>query len=245
MLNEFLYRAIFYSSCFIGIVLPQYAFAYRPFISTDASVAEKNKWEIEAGTSLDEKAKGREVMAPQITANYGIFKNWEIVGESQVQVYERGSDRNNELKDPALLVKTVVREGVLQEQQGPSLALESGILLPSTVKGEGRTGVSSVGILSNRIGDCLFHLNLGLESDRTGSGPDGIWGVITEYPFQGRFRLVGEINSTVENKGSPDTSGLIGFIWNIHGIDWDFGARKGFTDAALDWGLTTGVTFSF
>jgi hypothetical protein len=95
------------------------------------------------------------------------------------------------------------------------------------------------------MANILYHLNLGAELDRSGLGPNGLWGVILEYPFQGRFRVIAEINGVVERRGPPDTSGLVGFIWNIHNIDYDFGVRKGLSNPALDWGLTTGMTFTF
>ncbi len=69
--------------------------------------------------------------------------------------------------------------------------------------------------------------------------------MILEYPFEGKLRIVGEINGIVKNKGLSEASRLVGCIWRVKGIDFDFGARKGFSDAAADWELTSGMTIYF
>lgn len=222
------------------------AFAYRPFVSTDAVVAERGEWEIELGLfsfSHDEGESG--IVVPSLRVNYGIFKNWEIVGEFDVQVHKEGEDRNSELKDPALFLKGVLREGIFQDQEGPSFAGELGVLLPSTVKGERDAGIEGIGILSGKISNLTYHLNFGGELDRENFDLNAIWGVILEYPFEGKFRVVGEVNGVVKSHGSPDNSGLIGFIWEVGRVNLDFGVRGGISEAASDWELTTGITFSF
>lgn len=221
-------------------------FAYRPFVSTDAAVAEKGELEIEVGLFGISHDKGTdEITVPSLILNYGLFKNWEVVGEFDVQVHKEGKDRNCELKDPALFLKGVLREGILQDKEGPSFAVEFGVLLPSTVKGERDAGFEGLGIVSGKMSDFVYHLNFGGELDREDFEPNGIWGVILEYPHDGKFRAVGEVNGVVKYDGSPDNSGLIGFIWERAGVDIDLGFRKGFSDAASDWELTTGITFSF
>lgn len=221
-------------------------FAYRPFVSTDAAVAEKGELEPELGLfgiSHDERID--EITVPSLILNYGILKNWEIVGELDVQVYKQGEDRDFKVKDPALFLKGILREGIFQEQEGPSFAVEFGVLLPSTVRGERRTGFEWIGILSDGIFNFAYHLNLGMELDRENLDLNGIWGIILEYPFEGKLRLVGEVNGVVKHHSLPENSGLVGFIWEIEGVDFDFGIRKGLSDAASDWEATTGITFSF
>jgi hypothetical protein len=56
---------------------------------------------------------------------------------------------------------------------------------------------------------------------------------------------VGEINGSSQNKKPSEYSGLIGLIYDAGGFDIDFGIRKGFSNAASDWALTTGMTISF
>ena len=53
--------------------------------------------------------------------NYGFAKNWEAVGEFRVE-----SSPEFEITDPGLFLKGVLREGVLQEKEGLSFAIEAG-----------------------------------------------------------------------------------------------------------------------
>lgn len=228
----------------IGILMPEYAFGYRPFVSTDASVVNEHKWDFEVGAfKWIHNDKQDTIITPSIRANYGIRRDWEVVGESDVQIYKEGDDRNQEIVDPALSLKGVLHEGILQDKEGPSLAAEFGLLLPSTAEGERRTGLSGIGILSCKLLDSIFHLNAGMELDRSNFKPNAIWGIILEYPLDGKFRMVGELNGTAKSQKRPDNSGLIGFIYRVGEVDLDFGLRKGFSDEASDWELTTGVTF--
>lgn len=229
-----------------SLITSQYAFAYRPFVSTDADVVDVNEWEIELGLfSISHDEGINEITVPSVIINYGISKTLEVVGEFDVQAYTQGEERNFELKDPVLLLKGVLREGVLQNQKGVSFAAEFAVLLPSTVKEEGNVGIEVIGILSAKILDLVYHLNFGGELEREESDLNGIWGVILEYPFEAKLRLVGEVNGVIKQHSFPDNSGLIGFIWEIGGFTIDFGTRRGFSEAAADWELTTGITFSY
>ncbi len=221
-------------------------YAYRPFVSTDAAVVEKGELEIELGLfNLSHNEGIDEIIVPSLIVNYGILKDWEVVGEFDVQVYKEAENRNRELKDPALFLKGVLQEGILQGKEGTSFAVEFGALLPSTVEGEKKTGLEGIGILSGKVSGLVYHFNFGGELDREDFGLNAIWGIILEYPLGSKFRVVGEINGTFQRRGLPSNSGLIGFIWELGDIDLDFGIRKVFSNAASDWALTTGITFSF
>jgi len=235
-----------FATSFIFILMPQSSFAYRPFVSTDASVAEEKRFELELGAFKFSHQDGENrLVVPGTRVNYGVIKNWELSGEFDTQIYREKDRRNLEIRDPAATLQGIVRDGILQGKGGPSLGIDFSALIPSTLKGERSAGISGVGILSYKFFDLVYHVNAGLELDRSRIGPNAIWGVILEYPFKGAFRIVGEINGTVKNEGLPETSGLIGFIWRIKGIDFDFGAREGFSDAAPDWELTSGMTVYF
>src|SRR5574340_1167837 len=81
----------------------QKAFAYRPFVSTDAAVAKKNEWEVELGVfNITHKDKENEIVVPSARINYGVIKDWEIVGESDLQIYKEGAARNTEIRDDAI-----------------------------------------------------------------------------------------------------------------------------------------------
>lgn len=221
-------------------------FAYRPFIFTDAAVAAMKEWEIEVGLFSMIHDRGiNEIFVPSLRFNYGILKNWELVGEFDLQVYKEGKDRNRELTDPAFFLKGVLREGILQDKEGISFVVELGVLLPSTVEGERKTGLEGIVVITSKLSDLVFHINLGGEFDRESFAPHGLWGIILEYPFEKRFRLVGELNGSFQNNEPSEYSGLIGLIYDAGGFDIDFGIRKGLSRAASDWALTTGMSISF
>ncbi len=222
------------------------ALAYRPFVSTDADVAEKREIEIELGLfGISQDTVTEEIIIPSLIINYGINEKWEVVGEFDVQVYTETENRNFELKSPALFLKGILREGILQNMEGLSLAVEFGVLIPSTLKGERNAGVEGIGILSGKISKLVYHFNFGGELDRENFDPYGIWGCILEYPVEDKYRLVGEINGGFARHGFPENSGLIGIVREVKDNDLDFGFRKGFSNDAANWEITTGITFSF
>src|SRR5206468_3712203 len=95
---------------------------------------------------------------------------------------------------PAVFLKAVLKEGVLQEKEGVGIAVEAGPLLPSTEKGERQFGFEGIGILTAKVGPLMLHLNGGLGVERSTGHLVGIWGVIGELPVTNGLRLVGEIN---------------------------------------------------
>ena len=135
------------------------AWAYRPFVSTDAAVADPREIEIEFGAlTLDRTGHENTFTAPSVVINYGVHERWELVGQFGVQ---EGSGTG--ITEPGVFLKGVLKEGVLQGKDGFSVALEAGPLLPSTVKGEGGVGFEGTGILSARVAPVTFHLNVGGE----------------------------------------------------------------------------------
>src|SRR5260221_13179194 len=124
------------------------ALAYRPFDSTDADVARAGEAEIELGPlqTLREGSK-RSVQAPAMIANIGLSKDRELVieGRHAVALDREPGEPRSALVDNGVFIKQVLRRGVLQEESGPSVATEYGVLLPS-VNGEHGTGLSVAGI---------------------------------------------------------------------------------------------------
>lgn len=236
---------LFLFSIVFSLVATTDTFAYRPFESTDADVAARGEWEVELGAFRFSHDEENELITPSVRINYGFARHWEIVMESDLQIYKKGGARNVEIRDPAVFLKGILREGVLQKKEGLSLAGEFGILLPETVREERNAGLEGIGIASWKVWDIVLHASGGLELDREDFEPNGIWGIIAEYPFEGRFRLVSEVNGSLNYQDSPESSALIGFIWVLGKVAVDFGARKGFSEASPDWELTSGITFSF
>src|SRR5262245_36724744 len=120
------------------------ASAYRPFVSTDAAVADPKEVEIELGYfTLDRSKDQNTFVIPRAVFNYGLIKNWEAVAEFAIQ---RAPDATLDVIDPALSLKGVLKEGVLQDKDGFAFAIEASALLPSTENARRHFGFEGIGI---------------------------------------------------------------------------------------------------
>src|SRR5207245_7035535 len=62
------------------------AWGYRPFVSTDAAVADPKEVEIEVGYFTLEREKDENAfIIPRVVVNYGLLKNREAVAEFAVE----------------------------------------------------------------------------------------------------------------------------------------------------------------
>src|SRR5262245_14269587 len=129
----------------LALVLLAYAssaLAYRPFDSTDADVAHAGEAEIELGpVQLLKEGSKRFVHVPAVIANLGFSHDRELVleGKHQVALDREADEPRSALVDDAVSIKHVLRRGVLQDESGPSVATEAGVLLPEA-NGEDGTG---------------------------------------------------------------------------------------------------------
>jgi hypothetical protein len=227
------------------LAIPVNGWAYRPFVSTDAAVADPQEVEIELGYFTLEHDLGENTFTiPSLVLNYGLRRDVEVVGEFRLEKDPAG---HLDLVDPGLFVKAVLSEGVFQEKEGLSVAVEAGPLLPSTRAGERRVGVEAIGIVSGRVAPFTLHVNGGGGVDRTEARPFGIWGVIGELPVGSNLRLVGEVTGESTTGALPNNSGLLGVIWQptASNVFLDAGVRRGISRGAPDWQVTAGVTFGF
>jgi hypothetical protein len=223
--------------------VPAAAWAYRPFVSTDAAVADPKEVEIELGYfDLERTRRETTITTPSVVLNYGFAKNWEAVGEFRVE----GSP-DFEITDPGLFLKAVLEEGVLQDKEGVSVAIEAGPLLPSTLPHEHGVGVEAIAIVSGTVAPLTVHVNGGGGLDRDERHAFAIWGVIGELPVQPRLRLAGEVNGESTQGQRPNISALLGVIWQptSKNVFLDAGVRRGISRAAPDWQFTIGLTFGF
>ena len=216
--------------------------AYRPFVSTDAAVSDPREVEIELGYfTLERTGRDNTITTPAVVLNFGFVKNWEAVGEFRLQ-----ASPELEITDPGLSLKGVLREGVLQEKEGVSIAVEAGLQLPSTLPHEHGLGVQATGIVSGEVAPVTVHLNGGGGLDRDNRGFVS-WGVIGELPVHPMLRLVAEVNGESTLGRQPNNSGLVGVLWQPTSkkLVLDAGVRRGFGGAAPDWQFTLGLTFGF
>jgi hypothetical protein len=222
--------------------VPASAWAYRPFVSTDAAVADPKEVEVELGYfNLDRTHHENTISTPHVVLNYGVAKNMELVGEFNLQ-----ESPDVELTDPSVSLKAVLREGVLQEKPGVSVATEVGPLLPSTLPHERSVGFEAIGIVSGKLEPVTLHVNGGGGLDRTGE-LFGVWGVIGELPVHPKLRLVAEVNGQSTQGAPSNNSALFGVIWQPtdKNLFLDAGVRHGISRAAPDWQFTLGLTLGF
>jgi hypothetical protein len=224
------------------LFIPASVWAYRPFVSTDAAVADLQHAEIELGYFSLDRNRDTTVTTPSLVVNYGVAKNWEVVGEFRVEASPTAA-----ITDPGLFLKGVLKDGVLQDKPGVSIAIEAGTLLPSTLPHENGVGFETIAIVSGNVAPVTVHVNGGGGLDRDNRRVFGLWGVIGEVPVHSKLRVVGEVNGESIQGERPNNSALLGLIWQptARNVVLDVGVRHGISRAAPDWQFTIGLTFDF
>jgi len=223
------------------------ALAYRPFDSTDADVAKAGEFELEFGPvqRFDQGGK-RFADAPAVVANFGLTRDHELVIETRREVAldaEPGEPRSS-FVDNGVFIKQVLRRGILQDEKGPSVATEYGILLPDQ-HGDSGTGASIAGIVSQRGDAGTIHLNGSVSWTREHE-PAGFAGVILEGPYSWRVRPVAEAFAERVSGSSSTTSALVGAIWRVRdGFSFDVGLRSGKAAGESVHELRLGFTWAF
>ena len=102
------------------LAIAEPALALRPFDGTDAAVADFGELEIEfqpAGRL--QEGSNVSVLGPVTTLNYGFAKDWEAVVQGQLTT-PLSSSESPIFNNAAVLLKTVLRSGSLQENLGPA-----------------------------------------------------------------------------------------------------------------------------
>ena len=209
-------RALVTAAALLSASLPARAWAYRPFDQTDAAVAERNEFELELGPfaavhGRERAPRTRRASSSTTASRAG--RSWSSrIPRSFLSARRRcrGTRRPNR----RVLVKSVLREGGLQDQAGPSVALEVGALLPSLPHPDG-WGATSTLIVSCRWPATTIHAATSRSPTRAITDLDMIGGVIIELPHTWRIRPVAE---TFFKRAGPDVtvvSGLAGAIWTL------------------------------
>lgn len=225
-----------------------FVFAYRPFDSTDAGVADAGEFELELGpVGYLREGSERSLIAPAAVANFGIPGDREIVLEGKLKTLQDnpsdGGPRTS-LVDTAFSLKQVHRRGSLQDGTGPSIASECGVLLP-TIQGESGTGVTCAGIVSQRWTMATAHLNAALALNRQHNWNRFLGGIV-EGPYEWPVRPVLEIFTERDTAGSRTNSALLGLIWRAReNLSFDLGVRAARSDGENVSEVRAGLTWSF
>ena len=202
----------------VGIVLvPARAAAYRPFDGTDADVAEPKVFELELGPVQYYRQGSQNFLnTPALVLNFGLGADTEFVIDANQFVaigsLQDGVSRVSFLGDDVLL-KHIFREGTLQEQTGPSIAAEGGVLTPE-VNGSAGVGGSLDIITSYRWAWGTAHWNEWFEYTRDHHA-DLFTGVILEGPHDWVVRPVSELFYDKDFAADQTASILVGAIWTV------------------------------
>ena len=222
--------------------LPTSALAYRPFDSTDPAVADAGDVEVEVSPlSYRNGDMERTWIIPQLRLNYGFAENWEVVLEGQGEETKGARGR---LVENALSVKTVLKEGSLQDKEGASIAVETGLLLPG-INDENGLGATITGIAGEKFSWGAVHVNLAatLTRDRRG---EIFFGTILEGPARWAVRPVAEFVFVREGGGHQETAVLGGAIWQVKdALAFDVAVRLAENDGRPETEFRAGLTFSF
>jgi len=220
------------------------AVAYRPFDGTDAAVADPGEIELELQPAGAQWARDQNLLiAPAVVFNYGFLENWEAVLEGQLQTPFSPSGPTN-LSASGAFLKHIIRPGSLQDQLGPSIATEFGVLLPDS-NGDSRVGASIDTILSQRWDWGTAHLNVAAELTRNQTA-DVFTDLILEGPSKWLVRPVAEVFYEEEFGQAHTLSGLIGAIWQVNDkLSFDVGFRHAITNASNVNEISAGLTVGF
>ena len=219
--------------------------AYRPFDGTDAAVADTGDIEIELGpVEYLREGPDRVLLAPDLRVNYGFTPNWEATIEGDLAHTLAADVPGTSLIGNIASLKTVLREGTLQEKPGPSVATELDLLLPG-VGDEPGAGIGLIGIVSQQWSQATIHFNV--EAARTrDQHADYIVDTIIEGPHDWPVRPVSEFFYEVDVGEFETRSGLIGAIWQVNdNLAIDFAVRAARINNQTAGEIRAGVTFAF
>jgi hypothetical protein len=217
--------------------------AYRPFVGTDAAVADFGELETEFGPAEPMRAGSQRLLTSADTVfNLGVAEGWEAVLQGQAVTLLSPGPVQTSLLGNEFSLKNIVREGVLQEKEGPSIAVEFGPLLPG-VNGEPGTGATLGGIVSSRWGWLTTHVNAAATVTRSRHA-DAFFGTIFEGPWDWPVRPIAEVFYEREWAVAEMVSGLAGVIWQVNDkLAFDIALRDARVNHHTVNELRAGVTF--
>lgn len=243
------------------------ALALRPFVTTDADVAEPYEIELEWGLfgyTLEKQPGPDEVRIqfPSLRFNLG-FPNvgptgdWELVLETVHEFIDKKNrggfeSDTDQFTATAGFIKNVWYRG---EDWIPNFATETGLLFPTERGAERARGVDFEGviILSWFLPSLNWHMTFGgathhsKKDEPRETRAQFIFGTILDAPVPGleRLHLVGEYSGEKVEKEAVQHQLLGGVVWHgPWGMDFDAAGFGGLSAESVDWGGTVGVTIS-
>jgi len=220
--------------------------AYRPFDGTDADVEDVGGFEAEVGTAYTRVGHGSSELAlPATVLNLGVARGVELVMDFKpvVPLKTEAGAPPLQLVDTDVLVKWVFVRGGLQGERGPSLAIETGPLLPE-VHGEPRFGFQASLIGSERWSAVVLHLNALAAYSRSGE-LEAAGSVIIEGLPDASVRPVTELLVGGSRPEGMLYSALEGAIWTpSDALSVDAAARVGREEHRSLFELRVGFTWA-
>ncbi len=202
------------AAALIASAWPRAAAAYRPFDGTDAAVAELYDFEFEVGpVGYERDDRGPALILPALVANAGVLPDLELVaGGRDLIRFPPGLHAHAELSDAEFDVKYVLRDGVLQDKTGPSVAAELGFLVPALTNQKAGLGLRVIASEQGTPGTIHLNLEGGVDRFRRGMIEGGF---IVEGPARWAARPVGEFTFEYHHGTEVIVGGLLGMLWPV------------------------------
>jgi len=235
--------AVYSSFLALGVLGARTASAYRPFEGTDGDVADQGEFELELGPlHYAQEGKDKFFLSPTVL-NLGVIPRMELVLDF-VPLYPQAGGPT-QVTDTDVFAKYLLRSGVLQEETGPSIAVEAGPLIPE-VNGEKGFGASVNLIVSERWDWLTLHLNDEAELSRKDLEFAWSTSLIGEADVGAAIRPVAELTwETEPNAKINSFFALAGGIWNVtEGLDLDAAGRIGSVDGERAFEVRLGLTWA-
>ena len=220
----------------------QPAAAYRPFDGTDAGVANLDEVEIELQPAGQLRAGPQSsLVAPAVVYNYGFAERWEMVLQTEV---DSPPGSPSSFAASGAFLKYVIQPGVLQGQNGISIATEFGPLLPG-INNDPGVGFSWAGIVSQRWDWGTAHFNVEANLTREQHG-EVFLDVILEGPATWKVRPVVELFYDKAWLETETRSALVGAIWQVRDdLSFDAAYRYALENGRPVNEIRAGLTFAF
>jgi hypothetical protein len=218
------------------------ALAYRPFDGTDAGVANLDEVEIELQPAGRLQTGSQSTLvAPAVVYNYGFAERWEMVLQTEV---DSPPGSPSSFAASGAFLKYVIQPGVLQGQNGISIATEFGPLLPGINTDPG-VGFSWAGIVSQRWDWGTAHFNVEANLTREQHG-EVFLDAILEGPATWKVRPVVEVFYDKAWLETETRSALVGAIWQVRDdLSFDVAYRYALENGRAVNEIRAGLTFAF